>query len=225
MNHPSELVRAISLTIVISTVSCLPNVYSNSTSQLYTYFMKLDADVAVWGQTEFLIYTVYDIILLSIFTEALFHGSIFAALRQFGDYFAIAVTSVLSGLIVQDFSEMPFVIVVSAIAGAGMLRSGSIYTAFFVRIVYKIYRLAIVIIETTVEADLYLERNAFMFFTLATSGVALFILHFLQEPREYYAEYKSEVSPSKRAFFLIKSYPLPVVVCICLLSAALKIIF
>ena len=225
MIHPADLVRAICICLAISTVACLPNIYSGSTVQLYNYFMKLDADVSAWGQTEFLVYTVYDTIILSVFSELLFRGAVFTALRQFGDWFAIIVTAIISGLLVQDFSDMPVVILVSIVAGSGMVRSGSVYTAIFVQIVYKLYRLSIVIIETVSKRDIFFERNLFMLIIFVLSICLLISLCLLRKPRECYSQYDSEVPWYKRAFFIAKAYPLPVVAFICLLSAALKVVF
>ncbi len=36
---------------------------------------------------------------------------------------------------------------ISAVASVGMLRSGSIFTAIFVQVIFKMYRLALVILE------------------------------------------------------------------------------
>ncbi len=224
MIHPADLVRSLCICLAVSTVVSLPNIYSGSTVQLFSYFMKLDADVSVWGQTEFLVYTVYDIIILSIFSELLFRGAIFTALRQFGDWFAVIVTALMSGFLVQDFSEMPAVILISIVAGSGMVRSGSVYTAIFVQMVYKIYRLAIVIIETVLKRDVFLERNMFMLAVFALSVVTLISLYLMREKRECYSVYESEVPAYKRGFFLIKGYPLPVVVFICILAAVLKMV-
>ncbi len=225
MIHPGDLVRSICLCLAVSTVVSLPNIYSDSTVQLFSYFSKLDADVSAWGQTEFVVYTIYDIIIMSIFSELLFRGAIFTALRQFGDRFAIGVTAVISGLLVQDFTEMPAVILISLVAGAGMVRSGSVYTAIFVQMIYKIYRLTLVIIETTLKRDVFLERNMFMLAVFVLSVVIIISMSLLRERIEYYSEYESEVPSYKRAFFLIKAYPLPVVAFICILAATLKAVF
>ncbi len=222
MNHPSDLIRAIAISLAISVITTLPNIYSDTNSQLYNYFTTLDTDVSVWGQTEFVAYTIYDIIILSIITEMFFHSAVFAPLRQFGDFFAIGVTAAVAGLLAQDATEVPAAILITIVAGSGMIRSGSIYTAFFVRIVYKMYRLAIVIIETDTSSNMYLDRNLFMLaiFSLAT-GTVLFI-RLMSGKRECYSKYYSEIPETKRIRAAVKAYPFPVVACLCILAIVLK---
>lgn len=225
LNHPADMIRAIAMTLALSTVICLPNIYNNSTSQIYSYFSSLDTDVSAWGQSEFVVYTVYDIVILSIITEVMFHGAVFAALRQFGDWFAIGTTAAAAGLLCQDLKEMPASIVITIVAGAGMVRSGSIYTAFFVRIVYKMYRLAIVVIETDTSADMYLDRNLFMLAIFVLGAGTVICLAVIREKRECYSRYFSEVPVGKRIISAVKSYPFPVVACLCILAAVLKQVF
>ncbi|MBP7185550.1 MAG: CPBP family intramembrane metalloprotease [Ruminococcus sp.] len=225
MNHPSDLIRAIATSLAVSVITTLPNIYNGTNSQLYNYFTTLDTDISVWGQTEFVAYTIYDIIILSIITEMFFHSAVFAPLRQFGDFFAIGVTAVVAGLLAQDAAEVPAAILITIVAGSGMIRSGSIYTAFFVRIVYKMYRLAIVIIETDTSSNMYLDRNLFMLvlFSLAI-GTVLFI-RLMSGKRECYSKYYSEIPETKRIRAAVKAYPFPVVACLCILAIVLKQVF
>ena len=100
LNRQNNLIMAIALSVAASTVICLPNIYKDSNAtQLYRYFSSLEADTAAWGQTEYIVYIIFDIIILSVLVEILFRGSMFAALRQFGDWFAILITAVVSGLL------------------------------------------------------------------------------------------------------------------------------
>lgn len=225
LNRPPDLIRAIAMTLAVGTVTCLPNIYSNSTSQIYNYFSTLDADVSAWGQTEFLVYTIYDIVILSIITEVFFHGAVFAALRQFGDWFAIGVTAAIAGLLSQDAAELPAAIMITIVAGAGMVRSGSIYTAFFVRIIFKMYRLAIAIIESDTSSNMYLDRNLFMLVVFLSGTGTVIFLHAMREKRDYYSEYYSEIPETKRIIAAIKAYPFPVVACLCILAIILKQVF
>ena len=225
LNRPPDLIRAIAMTLAVSTVTSLPNIYTNSTSQIYNYFSTLDTDVSAWGQSAFLVYTIYDIIILSIITELLFHGSVFAALRQFGDWFAIGMTAAVAGLLSQDIAEVPAAIMITIVAGAGMVRSGSIYTAFFVRIIYKMYRLAIAIIETDPSSNMYLDRNFFMLILFIIGTGTVIFCHAMREKRDYYSEYYSEVPESKRIIAAVKAYPFPVVALLCILAIVLDKVF
>ncbi|MGB4092174.1 MAG: CPBP family glutamic-type intramembrane protease [Ruminococcus flavefaciens] len=225
LNHPADLLSAIAMSLAVSVVSTLPNIYNNTNSQLYNYFSTIDTDVSAWGQTEFVVYTIYDIIILSIITELFFHGALFAPLRQFGDFFAIGITAAIAGLLSEDLSELPAAILITLVAGVGMVRSGSIYTAFFVRIIYKMYKLAIVIIETDTSASMYLDRNLFMLAVFVSGVGTVLFIRLISEKRECYSKYYSEIPESKRVRAAVKAYPFPVVACLCILAIILKQVF
>ncbi|HQL99359.1 MAG TPA: CPBP family intramembrane metalloprotease [Ruminococcus flavefaciens] len=225
LNHPADLLSAIAMSLAVSVVSTLPNIYNNTNSQLYNYFSTIDTDVSAWGQTEFVVYTIYDIIILSIITELFFHGALFAPLRQFGDFFAIGITAAIAGLLSEDLSELPAAILITLVAGVGMVRSGSIYTAFFVRIIYKMYKLAIVIIETDTSASMYLDRSLFMLAVFVSGVGTVLFIRLISEKRECYSKYYSEIPESKRVRAAVKAYPFPVVACLCILAIILKQVF
>ena len=226
MNHPEELIRSIAMALAVGTVTSLPKIYTDKGSQqIYSYFMKLDTDISTWGQAEFLIYIIYDTIVISILLGIFYNGAVFAALRQFGDGFAIGITALVAGILSQDIAEMPAAIFITIIASCGMLRSGSIYTAFFVRIAYKLYVFAIAIIEANDSSTTYLDKNFFMLAVFVISGLVVGLSQILIPKRTFYADYVSEVPHNKRVRFAIRAYPFPAVALVCILSMILKQVF
>ena len=226
LNHTSELIGAICMTMSIGAVTSLPNIYSNRTWQLFNYFHSINADISVWNQEQFVLYTIFDIIIISILTELLFRGAIFGALRQFGDIYAIIVTSAMAGLLVQDFREFPAALLISAVASVSMLRSGTIFTAIFVQIFFKMYRLALVLLEENSQDTAFLKRNSFILvvFVLGTAGSVILYL-FKSNKDKRLAVYSSDISLKERLYISFKSFPVPAVVCLCILSAIIKLIF
>ncbi len=226
LNHTSDLLGAICMTMAISAVASLPNIYTNRTWQLFNYFRSINADISVWNQEQFVVYTIFDIIIISIMTELLFRGAIFGALRQFGDRYAIIITSAMAGLLVQDFREFPAAVLISAVASVSMLRSGSIFTSIFVQVVFKMYRLALVLLEENSSDPAFLRRNSFILIAFV-SGAAGVVMLYLIRGTKYtrLAVYKSEITCKERLNIACKSFPAPAVICLCLLSAIIKLIF
>ena len=108
MTLKSGIMRTVSDSAeIIVSISCLPTAYSSETKDIYNYFQSIETDISVWGQTEFVIYTIFDVIILSVITEFLLRGAVFSALRQFGDVLAIVITTIMSGLLSRDFLEAP----------------------------------------------------------------------------------------------------------------------
>lgn len=227
MNHPTELINSIAMTLIICTIITIPDVYSSSAKEIYSYFKSINTDISVWGQAEYVIYTIFDVIVLSISTEILFRGAIFSALRQFGDVFAVIVTSVTASLLTQNFQDMPAVLLISVVASIGMLKSGSIFTAFAVSVVFKMYQLTIVIIESSCSENMFFIRNFVMIAIFVASTITIAILHIIKRnnKRKCFAEYHSEISMKERLIYSFKLFPFSAVSLICIIASVIKVIY
>lgn len=217
----AEIVGAIGFAMIFCTIACLPAAYSSETKDIYTYFASADTDVSAWGQSEFVVYTVFDVVILSILTELLFRGGIFSALRQFGDVTAIIVTTVMAALLTGDFFAMPAALLISFVSSIGMLRSGTIFTAIIVRIVYKMYQLALVILEVDASENMVIIRNLFMIsvFLLGVAFASAVMLTGGRKDKRCIVKYKSEFDESKRLAFAVKVFPFSAVSLLCIIQA------
>ena len=225
MNHSLALVGAISMALIVCTANSLPIAYSSESREIFEYFLSVDADISVWDQTEFLVYTIFDVLIMSILSEMFFHGAMFAALRQFGDPFAIIVTSLTAGLLTQDFRAMPVTILISFVAGYGMVSRGSVFTAISVSIVYKMYDLALLVLEADKTEKMPLTRNIFMMIALASGiiGFVIFWIGFVRRKKGGTAKYSSEYSRWRRLGFSLRTFPYSAVILLCLVYAAVRL--
>lgn len=226
VNDSGEIIGAIGAALIVCTISCLPAAYSSETKEIYTYFNNINMDVSVWGQTEFVIYTVFDVVILSIMTEILFRGAVFAALRQFGDMFAVVITTVVMGFLTRDFLEMPAAVLVSVTASVGMLRSGTIITAFFVRIIFKMYQLAIIILEGDTSSNMLIIRNTIMLVVFIIGTIMALSVYCTKgrNRKAYLAGYHSEINPVKRVSLALKTFPFAIIAVICILEAVIGLV-
>ncbi|MCM1315930.1 MAG: CPBP family intramembrane metalloprotease [Prevotella sp.] len=227
MNHPAELISAIAMSLIVCTITSIPDAYSSSAKEIYEYFRSANADISVWGQAEYVIYTIFDVIIMSVSAEILFRGAVFSALRQFGDIFAIIVTSVMAALLTQNFPDMLTVFFISVISSVGMLKSGSVFTAFAVRTVFKMYQLTIVIIEASTSENMFLIRNLIMTGIFIISIISWTVIYFTRKNKNknYLAEYNSEISFKERLVFSFRTFPFTAVAIVCIIAALIKIIY
>jgi hypothetical protein len=225
LNSSLALIGAISMTLIVCTATSLPSAYSSESTEIYDYFQRIDADLYVWDQKEFLIYSIFDIIIMSIISEMFFRGAIFAALRQFGDPFAIIMTSLTAGLLTQDFRAMPAAMLISLVAAYGMVSSGTMFTAISVSIVYKMYNLTILILETDRTEKMPLTRNIFMMIALAAGiiGFVVFWIGFVKKKNGNIALYRSDLSKWRRVGCSVRTFPYSAVLLICLIYAAMRL--
>ncbi|MDD6278685.1 MAG: CPBP family intramembrane metalloprotease [Oscillospiraceae bacterium] len=173
LKNGKELILAIAAALIISVITSIPRAYSEGTKELFEFFRAYNTDVSMWGQQEFLIYSLFDIIAVPILFECIFRGSMFTALRQFGDVYAVIISSVISGLVMNDPYSMLVMMLVSYVAAVGALRSGTIYTAIVVHVINRVFSLALALVETSTSQNMYIYRNLAMV-AVFVAGVVLF---------------------------------------------------
>lgn len=224
MNNSMALLGAISTALIVCTVTSLPSAYSSESKEIYEFFKNIETDVSVWGQSEFIVYTIFDIIIMSVVSEFFFRGAMFAVLRQFGDIFAIVITSVMTMLLSQDFYQMLTILLIAIIASYGMLASGTVFTSVAVIIVYKMYKLTLTIIEVDPSDKMPLTRNLFMIITLIAGGIGLLVywIYTVKTKKHGLASYKSELSYGERFLHSAKTFPFSAVMLLCAASAIVK---
>lgn len=226
LKEPGELIGSISAALIVCAVISIPSAYSEKSKEIYTFFSTYSADVSSWGQTEFLMYTVFDVIVVSVLFEIVFRGGIFTALRQFGDVYAVLVTSVISGLIMQDFRTMAGTIIISVVSAVGFLRSGTVFTAIAVRITYKMYFLALYMMEMSSSENKFINRNFFMAAVFIV-GVIVFISIYTSKKRNgkrMFARFETHTSLKTKAVMPFKCLPLAAVGAACLLAAFVAVV-
>ena len=229
VNSSAEILNAIGLTLIACTVVCLPTAYSSDSKEIFTFVKTVHTDVSLWDSTEFVVYTMFSIIVLPVLFELFIHGPIFTALRQFGDVFAIGVTTTIACVITRDFTETPAVLIMTVIAAVSMLRSGTIMSAFLVNIIYRVYSFALINLEVSNSANMLIKRNIFMLSSLIAgvvlSGSVYVFYKITRRKKHYIAAYSSDLSPARRFYVAARSYPFMAVVFVCIIDAAAKIVF
>lgn len=228
LNSSVEILNSIGLALIACTVVCLPNAYSSDAKEIYSFFKSTNTDVSMWGQEEFVAYSMFSLIFVPVAYELFLHGPVFAALRQFGDGFAVAVTTFSSCLIADRAAEIPAMLLISFIAAVSMLRSGSIMSAFLVNIIYKIYSFALIMFENESSANMLLKRNIFMMSALVIGVIlsgAVYIARKVKKKQVHFmAQYSSEAKASSRLATAAKSFPFTAVTLLCILKLIIGLV-
>lgn len=81
-----------------------------------------------------IIYAVSECIILPILIEICYRGIILQTFRQHGDLFALTMACIINCISYSDITKMGYILLTSVVVGLFTLRSGSIYTAIFMRI-------------------------------------------------------------------------------------------
>ena len=99
------------------------------------YFDQIRAE----GTVATVVCSIGQHVLLSILLEIIFRGYLLQMFRQFGDSFAVIVTSIMGCLTLYDLSQVGYMFCAGAFAGIITVRSGSIKSACIMRIIARFY--------------------------------------------------------------------------------------
>ncbi len=143
VRQPSQLLAGMALTMLLS--AGLGTFLVPRSSELKKYEMLLDS---VSSSDSFLfLYEVLTIFLLPIVIELFLHGVMFQVLRQFGDAFAIGITTAVSMMLMHTPSDILRVGIITLTISYYMVQTGSFSSAVVLHIIHEIYMFALYYLE------------------------------------------------------------------------------
>ena len=136
-------------------------------------------------------------------------------------YTLFVITEVL---LVKDIHDVPSTILVALVASFGMLRSGTIFTAVAVDVVYKTYVLAIAVMEGDTSQEMLLTRNLFMVLMLCLGALMLLLAWILSKMRyrKTLAEVEYELTLQEKVIHSLKVFPYSAVAAISLVYTIVR---
>lgn len=226
LKNSGELVLAIAVAVIASVVTLIPNAFSEDSKEMFYFLRSYDTDGSVLGHTEFIVFTIFDVIFVSILFECLFRGRMFIALRQYGDVYAMVISSVASAIFMPDISSMLSIFIVSIAASIAMLRCGTIYAPVMVHVIYKVFGLGINLLETDTSDRMLMIRNAIMAIAFLAAVLILLIAHNINElgSAKTFARYTSDIPLKVKLLSSFKIISFTGALVIALVAAAMNFI-
>lgn len=223
MRDPWEVVATIAAVLVISAVLGVLASYLNEHKAVYAFFQNSNTNVSDQGKAGFMIYTFFDVIVNAVLIEFLFRGEMLAVLRQFGDKYAIIVTSILAGVVTQNFRIMPGIVIISMILAVGTLRSGTICAAVLGHIAYKVYMFVLAFIETELTQT---ARDLFIAGVFIIGVLMLFFIYMnkSRRNRKFLAGGKAYITARAKFIYTIMTFPLLGTVIVSMCFGLLKLL-
>lgn len=133
---------------------------------------------SIWipkGRTEFILSVILFTIIIPLTSEIVHRGFFLQILRQFGDGYALLLTSVIAGLTMNGPSPL-FCFMLSFVIGYFTMRSGSILTAFVMRITVSVSSYWLTYLRISGNSDDYLTLSIAVTFLFLLVGVISIIL-------------------------------------------------
>lgn len=106
---------------------------------LWFYMFGLDSANYIWipeNKFYFFLSVLLNIIILPIMTEVILRGIFMTVFRQFGDAYALIITSVISALVTGNISYFLYSFTVALVIGYFTIRTGSVLTAIIMKIIF-----------------------------------------------------------------------------------------
>ena len=130
---------------------------------MLTYLLqtvKIDVTFYTYIQTDTeraqIVYFFCELIITPILTEVLFRGCILQLFRQFGDNFAIFISSLAAALCYHDISKIMYVFSLGIALGVFTVRNGSLFPA----IVTQLFFTNTTLMLNTLAKEKFLIRNS-----------------------------------------------------------------
>ncbi len=143
VQHPSQLLSGMALTMLLS--AGLGTFLVSRSSELKKYEMLLDSVDS--SDMLLFLYEILTIFVLPIVIELFLHGVMFQVLRQFGDAFAIGITTALAMMLMHTPSDILRVGIITLTISYCMVQTGSFSSAIVLHIVHEIYMFALYYLE------------------------------------------------------------------------------
>lgn len=139
---------------------------------IYYTYLNTSSDVAQ------IMYFLTELCIVPVLVELIFRGMVLQLFRQFGDGFAVVISSLAAACCYHELSKMMFIFILSVALGAFTIKTGSIMPVVFLRIctVNLLYFLNSFSLADNKTADRFTEA----LISLAVIIVSLSVLHMLR---------------------------------------------
>lgn len=131
---PAYLISGTSLILILTIIL---RIFDYGTSNLFaavnidsTYYSYISTDST---QSQILFF-IFELILIPALTELFFRGMILQLFRQFGDNFAILISSLAAACCYHEMSKIFFIFILSMALGVFTVKSGSVFPAIAAKV-------------------------------------------------------------------------------------------
>lgn len=133
-NSKEFILSGVAIMLVIIVIARIVNYILADVFKLFPLNAVYFDQIFSSNKSTMFLYFIYQCVAVPILMEIFFRGIILQTFRQFGDVFAIFITSLVSSLCCYSLSQCGYVFCVSVVISLFTIRSGSIKTAFAMRI-------------------------------------------------------------------------------------------
>lgn len=134
MTNKEMLKSALPIVLFLFVIGKTVNIFLSSVLGLVNIEMTFFDYIYSTDKRAILLFAFTQIILVSVFHELFFRGLLLQTFRQFGDLFALVLTSSMGAIAFADFTLFGYYLFVGFAIGFFVLKTGSILTGMLMRI-------------------------------------------------------------------------------------------
>ena len=211
---PAEMLSSFFITIAAFSVSNIWLLFSSVNIISYSALGNAYYAVSYMSPAYQMIYMLYELLIVTALTEIMIHDEVF------GDWYAVAVTSMLAVCAAHSPVTVLMEFVVSVIAGCAVLRSGSLLSAIFNRIACRVILLVLFLMEIQPS-----HRPWFLVGLLMVGLAGMVLFTNPARKRCGLVTQKHYLSPRQRLAVLQRSGPLAITFGLCLVLMVIEVVF
>lgn len=225
LDAPREMPASLAVTLVVFAITNTwllfspANILSSSTLGTAYY------TVSYMRPAYQMIYMLFQLLVVSIFTELLVHGEILHVLRQFGDWYAVIMTALLSVCMSHGHVTVLMELTFSIVAGIAVLRSGSLLPSIVNRIVYHVLLFVMFALEISPNRVLHHYRPLLMLAILLIGALGCAILIRPSKNNPALLKQKHYLTIRERLRIIMHLGPLSIIFCLCIVLMLIEVFF
>lgn len=225
LDAPQEFPATIAVTLIVFAVTNVWLLFSPINFLSHSTLGEAYYTVSYMKPSYQIIYLAFELLFVSICKELLLHGEMLHVLRQFGDWYAIILTAIVSICVSHSCTTILMELTFTIVSGIAVLRSGSLLPSICCRILYHAMLFGIFWIEID-QSHLLLDYRPLFMLVVLTLGIILCLLS-IRPTRKNPAllQQRRYLSTKERIYTAMHLGPLCIVFFLCMILMIIEVIF
>lgn len=223
--EPREIPASLAVLLIMFAVVNIWLLFSSSNLLSFSTLGDAYYTVSYMRPAYQAIYLIFELLMVSILKEVMFHGEILHVLRQFGDWYAIFLTAMLAVCAAHSHVTMLMELSMSIVTGIAVLRSGSLLAGILDQLVCHILLFSFFYLEISPDGSLYSYRSLLMAAVLLTGLILCVTVIRPTEKSPALLPQKHFLTFRERLKTLLHFGPLTIIFCLCAILTLVEVMF
>ncbi len=225
LDAPREFPATIAVTLIIFAITNVWLLFSPINFLSHSTLGEAYYTVSYMKPSYQIIYLAFELLFVSISKELFLHGEAFHVLRQFGDWYAIILISVMAVCVSHSYTTILMELTFTTVSGIAVLRSGSLLPSICCRIMYHLMLFGMFLLKVWQNRILLDYRPLFMLLFLAL-GIVLCLLSIRPTQKSpALLRQRHYLSARERVYTTMHLGPLSIVFFLCVVLMVIEVIF